>query len=400
MKNKLKTLAKLSKTISKSSRLPIWINGRKATATNNNTELTLNLNINWNGSEPENGIYIDADELLKVVNNSEFIENLDIVVKNKNSFAYINGIGVNLSTKQFEHINAENDDTCELYLSDELRNAVNDVRDCVCDDEYRMALHGVFITRNIVAATDAHILSVRNIETSIPENRDALIYPEMFDYIPEGCDVIKAGNEFNLAVSEFGKIISKRPSGIYPNVMEVFPKGEKGKVELHGDSLKNSIKRALKRKLDYAVLVVKKDAAGMFFFENLISEGDTMGLSLPSEVNTGSADVMITFRVKLLNKLISKIKGDVKISYQDSTRAAVINEENLIMPLMNENFKCDFVPEKIDITRNSNSKKNECSELQKQRVVELPDGKFIVVGGKKPKGGKIVKAWIVDNFEI
>lgn len=88
----------------------------------------------------------------------------------------------------------------------------------------------------------------------------------------------------------------------------------------------------------------------------------------------------------------------MKYTYRDIV-PVTIEGAGIIMPRLNDlNRGYDFTPDRIELPEATTRTAAE-AEPEKQRIVELPDGTFIVIGGRKPKGGRTVKAWIIDNID-
>lgn len=206
-----------------------------------------------------------------------------------------------------------------------------------------------------------------------------------------------------MAESDAGRVVSKRPDSgrAYPNVRAVIPSQNDGTVVLSGAAVRDALKTAKKRKLQSFALVVRDGAAGMEFYENIgDAEGDSMRVSLPCIIPAQSRNAVILFSANLFERAIGRrISKSLEIKYNDDTRAATINNCALIMPILNHgNVGFGFTPDYIAI--NTDSIEQAEPQPERQRIVELPDGTYIVIGGAKPKGGRAVKAWIVNGVEI
>lgn len=115
MKNKLKTLAKVSKQRSRSRRWPIVFRGGIATATNDTTELTLRLPIVWIAGDEAK---LDADDVLKIAACLEDSEELRIEVSG--DYATVNGVKVMIDGMQSGSITPNDEPRVELEVTDEL----------------------------------------------------------------------------------------------------------------------------------------------------------------------------------------------------------------------------------------------------------------------------------------
>ena len=404
MKNKLKTLIKVSKQRSAKMRFPIVFRGQTATATNDTTELTLRLPIVWTGNEPSDGVKIDADNVSKIAKCIDDADELRIEVSD--DYATINGVRVMIDGSPAGGIELSDETRTELEVTEELRTAVTEVRACVADDPLRLVMNGVYIDSTMVAATDAYVLAWRDVATGLPEGVKAVIYPDMFDFLPEGCRTIQIGDHYNIAESNAGRVVSKRPDSErpYPNVRAVIPEKHDGVVTLDGDAVRDAFRQAKNRKLVAAALVVRDGAAGMEFYENIAeAEGDIMRVSLPCRVKRGSWDAVVALKVELLERVLGKSKHNtITIEYRDSRCAVVVNGCSLVMPVLDKfDHGKDFTPDRIELPeREPETATSKPGTPDKQRIVELPDGAFVVIGGRKPKGGRAVKAWIVNSIEI
>lgn len=403
MKTKLKTLVKVAKQRSRSQRFPIVFHGQTATATNDTTELTLHVPIDWSGSEPNDGVKLSADNVSKLAECLGDADHLTIEVSG--NYATVNGVRFMMDGRTAGHIVPNDDERTELEVTDELLEAVAAVRDCVGNDDLRSIYKGIYIDSAIVAATDAHVLAWRDVATGLPDGVSAVILPSMFDVLPEGCRTIRVGSEYNIAESDAGRVICARPMAgtPFPDVRRVIPSKNNGTVVLSGAAIRDAFKSAEKRKLKTVALVVRDGAAGMEFYENIKElESDRMAVSLPSRVIDGSSNAIILLSVENIERVLGKrIPNKVQIKYKDEMTAVTVNGCALVMSLMNmEQRGSDFRPDAIDLDGTSaESSEQEQPEPVRQRIVELPDGTYVVIGGRKPKGGRTVKAWIIDNID-
>lgn len=169
MKNKLKTLAKVSKQRSRSQRWPIVFRGCTATATNDTTELTLRLPIVWISGEEAK---LDAVAVLKIAARLDDADELRIEVSD--DYATVNGVRVMIDGMQAGSVTPNDEPRVELEVTDELREAVEAVRACVADDPLRPVMNGVYIDATMVAATDAHVLAWRDVATGLPDGVKAV----------------------------------------------------------------------------------------------------------------------------------------------------------------------------------------------------------------------------------
>lgn len=398
MKNRLKTLAKVSKQRSRSQRWPIVFRGGTATATNDTTELTLRLPIVWIAGDEAK---FDADDVLKIAACLEEADELRIEVSG--DYATVNGVKVMMDGMTSGRITPNDEPRVELEITDELRAAVSEVQACVTDDYLRPVLQGVYIDATMVAATDAHVLAWRDVATGLPDGVKAVIPPSMFDLLPDGCRLIQVGDMYNVAESDAGRVVSKRPGSgwPYPNVRAVIPVKHDGEVTLDGRAVRDALKAAKTRKLVAAALVVRDGSAGMELYESLDGpEGDMMRVSLPCSVEKGSRDVVVGMKIELLERALGKTKHDrISVQYRDENTAVVVNGCALVMPVMNKfDHGKDFIPDRVELPEGHPETPKRTEETEKQRIVELPDGTFIVIGGTKPKGGRAVKAWIIDEL--
>lgn len=405
MKNKLKTLAKVAKQRSAKLRYPIVFRVATATATNGTTELTLRVPIDWIGAEPADGVKLDADDVLKIAAClSDDTDHLSIEVSE--DYATVNGVRVRRAGDSVPRFDRTTEERVELEITDELKTAVSEVRACVSDDPLRPVMNGVYIDGSMVAATDAHVLSWRDVATGLPAGVSAVILPSMFDVLPDGCRTIQVGAKYNVAESDAGRVISKRPGDgcTYPNVRAVIPVNHDGAVTLDGAAVRDALKTAKKRKLEYMALVVRDGAAGMEFVEFSDDDnGDNMRVSLPCEVETGSKNAVLYLHPVLLGKLLAGSNANrITVKYTSRDNVPVtIEGAGIIMPRMNDtNRGHDFTPDRIELPEATTAtRKATGATPEKQRIVELPDGTYVVIGGRKPKGGRTVKAWIIDNLE-
>lgn len=173
---------------------------------------------------------------------------------------------------------------------------------------------------------------------------------------------------------------------------------------LDGRAVRDALKAAKTRKLAAAALVVRGCAAGMELYESLYEpDGDMMRVSLPCRVKRGSWDAVVALKVELLERVLGKSKpSEITIAYRESNTAVVVNGCALVMPLLNDfDHGKDFTPDRVELPERESETITAKPEVpEKQRIVELPDGTFVVIGGRKPKGGRTVKAWIVNSIEI
>ena len=398
IKNKLKTLAKVSKQRSRSRRWPIVFRGGTATATNDTTELTLRLPIVWIAGDEAK---LDADDVLKIAACLEDSEELRIEVSG--DYATVNGVRALLDGMPVGTLTPSDEERTELEVTEELRAAVEDVRACVADDPLRPVLGGIYIDSAMVAATDAHVLAWRDIATGLPDGVKAVIYPDMFDLLPDGCRTIKVGDKYNVAESDAGRVVSRRPGGgsIYPNVRAVIPAKHDGAVTLDARAVRDTLQAAKTRKLVAAALVIRDGSAGMELYESLNDPYcDMMRVSLPCSVEKGSRDVVVGMKIELLERALGKTKHDrISVQYRDENTAVVVNGCALVMPITNKfDHGKDFIPDRVELPEGRPETPKRTEETEKQRIVELPDGTFIVIGGTKPKGGREVKSWIIDEL--
>lgn len=405
MKTKLKTLAKVAKQRSAKMRYPIVFRGDTATATNDTTELTLRVPIDWSGDEPTDGVKLDADAVLKIAAClSDYTDRLSIEVSEE--YATVNGVRVRHYGDRVPSYDQTTEERVELEVTDELRTAVEEVRACVDKDYLYPILQGVYIDATMVAATDAHVLAWRDVATGLPDGVKAVIYPDMLDMLPDGCRTIKVGAKYNVSESDAGRVISKRPADgcTYPNVRAVIPANHDGAVTLDGAAVRDALKTAKKRKLEYMALVVKDGAAGFEFLEYYDDDnGDNMRVSLPCEVETGSKNAVLYLHPVLLGKLLAGSNAKrITVKYTSRDNVPVtIESVGIIMPRMNDmNIGHDFTPDRIELPELTTvTRKATEATPEKKRIVELPDGTYVVIGGRKPKGGRTIKAWIIDNID-
>lgn len=404
MKNKLKTLVKVATQRSKRNQFPIVFRGGTATAMGDDIELTLRIPIEWRSEEPADGVKIDAANIRKIADCIGDAECLTIEVSD--TYATVNGVRVLLDGMPVGTLTPSEEERTELEVTDELRKAVAEVRGCVSDDCLRPVMRGVYIDSTMVAATDAHVLAWRDMPTGLPEGVKVVIYPEVFDFLPEGCRTIQIGDHYNIAESDAGRVVSKRPGDglTYPDVRAVIPQKHDGVVTLDGDAVRAAFRQAKNRKLVAAALVVSDGAAGMEFYENIyLAKGDMMRVSLPCRVKRGSCDAVVALEIELLKRVLGKSKpSEITIAYRGSESAVVVNGCALVMFLWNYfDHGKDFKPDRIELPEREPETATAKPEApEKQLIVELPDGTFVVIGGRKPKGGRVVKAWIVNSIDI
>lgn len=404
MKTKLKTLVKVATQRSKRDQFPIVFRGGMATAMGDDIELTLRIPIVWSGDEPNDGVKIHAANVRKIADCLGDAECLTIEVSG--DYATVNGVRVLLDGMPVGTLTPSEEERTELEVTKELREAVEAVRACADSDDYRPIFRGVYIGSDIVAATDAHVMAWRDMPTGLPDGMQAVVLPEVFDLLPDGCRTIQIGAEYNVAESDAGRVVSVRPSAgtPFPDVRRVIPSKNDGTVVLSGAAVRDALKSAKKRKLKTFTLVVRDGAAGVEFYENIAdTEGDRMRVSLPCRVIDGSSNAVILLSVDNIERVLGKrIPSKITVKYSVSIRAVIVNNNALIMPLfLPPHVGDDFRPDAIALDGTETEPSEEAQpEPTRQRIVELPDGTYVVIGGRKPKGGRTVKAWIVDSIEI
>lgn len=404
MKTKLKNLIKVATQRSKRNQFPIVFRGGMATAMGDDIELTLRIPIVWSGDEPTGGVKIGAANVRKIADCLGDAECLTIEVSD--TYATVNGVRVLLDGKPVGTLTPSEEERTELEVTEELREAVEAVRKCADSDAYRPLFRGVYIGSDIVAATDAHVMAWRDMPTGLPDGMQAVVLPEVFDLLPDGCRTIQVGAEYNVVESDAGRVVSKRPGSgrPYPNVRAVIPANNEGSVVLSGAAVRGALKTAQKRKSQAVALVVHDGAAGMEFYENIGEvEGDSMRVSLPCRVIDRSPNCILLMHVASLTRLLSgAARGNITVKYRKSEACPItFDGVGVIMPMMNETRRgTDFHPEAISVRDAEPTSPTNPETFERQRIVELSDGTYIVIGGRKPKGGRAVKAWIVDSIEI
>lgn len=404
MKTKLKTLVKVATQRSKRNQFPIVFRGDTATAMGDDIELTLRIPIVWSGDEPNDGVQIDAANVRKIADCLGDAECLRIELSG--DYATINGVRVMIDGSPAGGITPNDEPRSELQVTEELREAVENVRECAGSDQLRPIFRGIYIGSDIVAATDAHVMAWRDVATGLPDGVSAVVLPEVFDLLPDGCRTIWVGSEYNVAESDAGRVVSKRPDSgrPYPNVRAVIPSKNDGTVVLSGAAVRDALKTAKKRKLRAVALVVRDGAAGFEFLECYDDDnGDNMRVSLPCRVIDGSPNRIMVMGVALLTRLLSGAgRGDFTVKYREGCEGAILFDGvGVLMPIMDRAHRGeDFHPEAIPVRDAEPTSPTNPETFERQRIVELPDGTYVVIGGRKPKGGRAVKAWIVDSIEI
>lgn len=401
MEKELKALVKLAKMLSSTYRYDITISGSEYTASNSGVRATYVIPTTYAGGYSGAGVLnVSADDITKIANSSKGINLITIEIVSSEK-AIINGVHVRLGSKESPEIKiAGLQGAAALPLSGSLLAAVKEVRPCVSNDAaLRPILTGVYIEGNNVIATDAHIMAWRTFDNTLPESIQAVIRPEFFDFMPAGCEAIQVCAGGVVAESENGRIVCKRPSGIkYPNWRAVLPSSKflTGRVTVSGKALKDALKQAKARKMDTHVLVIRDSACGVAFYESVRDgqDGNQFNVALPCKV-TG-AETYICLRTRYLNAVLEGIEGDITFEHSGSAAAPlVINGCALIMPVINsDDLGGDYHPEKIELQAAKPEKAETSIELEPQ-IVELPDGTRIAIGGKKPKGGQAIKAWMI-----
>ena len=385
---KLNKLAKLAKSGGKRYNKNVTIDGNKFTATNGEILLTMNIPAKFDGEQRKFDVsYNDIARIAKVIDDSE------ITISLSDNKAIIAGVHCFIGSPTLVNVESSKEVIEKLTLTDEIKKCINEVAQFTGKDEFRPGLNYIYITRDHIVATDALVLSWRKIETGI--NTPILLNPEFMKYMPDDCDFIKVVNGRLFSDSRDGSISVLTCDYKYPDFEAVIPVNYTGEITIDGDSVIKSLKRAKARKMDYIAIVLKNGAIGFSYSENYENDKDKFSVSIPGNVEGG--DITVILKTKYLQKVIKP--GINTIDYNDKhpKRPIKINNNTIIMPFMNPNGIGDgFTPEVI--TLQEEQKENE-QVNNKQQIIDLPDETFVVIGGKKPKGGKTVKAWIVNNLD-
>lgn len=205
----------------------------------------------------------------------------------------------------------------------------------VSRDELRPALTKVAIINGFIVATDAHIM--RWVESDFKSDNPILIGEKVCRLLS-----IFSGKQFKLYTTKDGKIIFDAPgvSIISRDCFETFPEFGKVIPEAHNTSVfvgRETLVNTLEEALCFSDSCTNKVVLTINGTLKVSSYNYDHGISFNKSISAKKEgdDIRIGFNSKLLIKAIKSIKGDrMVMRFQDPSKAVVINDEILVMPVM------------------------------------------------------------------
>lgn len=195
----------------------------------------------------------------------------------------------------------------------------------VGSDDLRPALKQICINENgFIYATNAHYLHYKKHNYDLKEN--ILISPIAVKFFNELVNVDIYQNHIMISNENF-TFYQYNEGIVYPNCKAVIPTTNPNKAILNLKDLKTILK-------EIAFFIDKTTNRIEFSFKNeilTIAAGD-----YSKQINyKGYSNITIGFNLKLLNTYLKLIKTqNLQIELSESNRAAIFNEEFLLMPLM------------------------------------------------------------------
>lgn len=205
------------------------------------------------------------------------------------------------------------------------------------NDDFRPAMKGVYITRNTIAATNAHIL--RYVHKDLDINSESILPISIVKLL----NVI--GGEFNMYINNddvkftnsdgvciYGKLIN----ATFPNYRQIIPSESIFKIDIKNNELLDAIS-VLKNYWNKSTCMVE------FHFKDngvVLLKSSNIELNLHKEIEVKMLsgklpEFKIGFSGKLLLTCLKSFDKNSFVSFQlnSSHKPAIINSEVLVMPI-------------------------------------------------------------------
>ena len=206
-------------------------------------------------------------------------------------------------------------------------------------DELRPAICGIYASKesNELVATDAHVL--RRIKHNIDFN--SVIFPaDAVKYMPKQKAHVAFSEDLRRAMLTFDEevLVVRLIDARFPNYAAVYPKSFEGKFEFNRDELIDNLVSAsrVSKLSEKNVVVLAVNNNKMLIQAWDIDTGAEFSSTIQVKTNAKER-FYIGFNCDLLLKTINICKGkNVKIEYVNNSKGVVIDDVNILMPVMIE----------------------------------------------------------------
>lgn len=246
--------------------------------------------------------------------------------------------------------------------------AVNEIAHYAGNDPMRPVLSGIHIDETNLACTDAHRLGWRKKSGTTVSNitidaKSLNLLPSASYRVYEAQD-----NPLNVIfVSDTETFSFRLIENKFPNYDAVIPKNNPLEITVNTKELLSSLTSA-----EPSANKATKQAI-FTIFENTITvsaedidRSTEFSISLPISMNMDIEIFKIGFNIKYMLSVISNEKKETKITFSESSRAMIVNDNNLLMPTVIED------PVETDVNGNKKRIPFRVTPKQTKTVHEAP----------------------------
>jgi DNA polymerase-3 subunit beta len=219
------------------------------------------------------------------------------------------------------------------------------VLDFISSDDLRPAMTGVYVGKHIVG-TNGHILRYRNSNfAGIPfiirrEAVEAIKVQAMAGKMFKGPAQkwhVEQGRDYVALYRNDITILTRKIAETYPNYLAVIPKDNEKTLTVDVKEMANAVKNtaAASSKTAPQVVLNIDESGGVVMTGKDIDVGTESKQNLTASACNFGSGFRIGFSSKYLQKITSNVAGDsMRIEISEPNRAAIINNEMLLMPIM------------------------------------------------------------------
>jgi DNA polymerase-3 subunit beta len=219
------------------------------------------------------------------------------------------------------------------------------VLDFISSDDLRPAMTGVYVGKHIVG-TNGHILRYRNSNfAGVPfiirrEAVEAIKVQAMAGKMFKGPAQkwhVEQGRDYVALYRNDITILTRKIAETYPNYLAVIPKDNEKTLTVDVKEMAGALKNmspGLSKKTPQIVFNIDESGGVLLTAKAYDTDAESKQKIGATAENFGSA-FRIGFSSKYLDKITSNVSGDsMKIEISEPNRAAIINNEMLLMPIM------------------------------------------------------------------